>query len=181
MRDVRQVFRTPHPPEIHVGVVCLASMDQPLVPPVAPLATGPQLLWQTLAASDVRATAIVVVTIEVPAGVTWKLLCASICEESLTCSWNLDVEAVVPIHIIPNVCDLQNHAFVHKVRMRTSPISIFMDFVHKLELEALTTVSVAKQAMAAAHCYRSITHTESFSDDEWLIIGTRSCMASSAC
>jgi len=122
--DVRQVLWAPHAAEVYVGVVGLTTPDEPAVPVVAPLATRPQCLRLSFAPGPVITPTIVLVAIEVPTAVAWELTRASVCEDALPSAWDLQVEAVLPIHVIADVCDLDDHAFANKVRMRSTIVGV---------------------------------------------------------
>merc|ERR1712050_263803 len=104
-RDVRQMLRAPHTPEVYEWVVGLPTSFEPMVPIVAPFAASLQFFRQPLTTRLLETTTIIVVAIKVAAGVPWELCRTTVCEDALPCPWNLEVETVVAVDIVPNVRD----------------------------------------------------------------------------
>jgi len=172
-RDVGQMLWTLHTPEVHKWIVGLTSLDKPSVPIVAPFAARPQCGGQARAAGSVVTAAVIFVTIEVLAGVTWKLARATICEESLPSARDLKIKTVVAIDIIANVRDLNDHAHAYEVRMRPAPPVGEVDLFHELQFETLPTIGVPTETMVATDSNRCETHAQAISDGKWLVICTR--------
>jgi len=171
------VLRALHAAEVYVGVVGLTALNEPAVPIIAPLATRPQCLRQSCAPGLVIASTIVLVAIKVPTGVAWELARASVCKDALPGTWDLQVEAVLAIHIIADVCDLDDHAFAHKIRMRSAPTVGVVDRVHKLELIALPTIGIPFEPVHAADGNCRETHAQTLSDEERLVVRARGRLA----
>lgn len=150
-RNVGEMLWAPDTPKVYEGIVSLSTGFEPVVPVIAPLAASPQLLRQALTAGLVQAPPVIVVTVEVARGVSSELCWATIGEDALPSPRNLQVEAVLSIHIIPNVRDLHNHALADEVGVRTSPIPISVLPVGELQLKALPAVGVSRQTMTATH------------------------------
>jgi len=176
--DIGQVLRALHTTEVHEWIVGLTALGEPPIPVVAPLAARPQCWWQAPAPSLVIATTIVLVTIEIPAGVAWELARTTICENTLSGARDLQIETVLTVHIVAYVSDLDYHAFAYEVGMRPAPIVRAVDPVHKLQLEALPTIGIPSEAVVATDSNRSETHAQAFSDRKWLVVCTRSRSAS---
>lgn len=119
------------------------------------------------------AATVVVVAIKVAAGIAAELRRTTSGERTLPCPWDLEVKAVLAIHIIAYVCDLNNHALARQLRVSTAPIAIAVDLISELELKALATILIPSQAMAAAHSGRCESHAEAVRDNEGLIVRAR--------
>lgn len=167
-----------HSPEVYKWVVGLATLDEPPVPIVAPLAARPQCRRQASTPSPRIAAAIVFVAVEIPAGVPWELARAPILEDPLSGARDLKIEAVVATHIIAYVCDLDDHAFACEVRMRSAPTVGEVSLVHKIQLETLPAIGVPGEAMVPADSNRCETHAQALSDGKWLVVRARGSFAS---
>lgn len=150
-RDVGEMLRAADAPKVHERIVGLSTGLEPMVPVIPPLAAGPQGLWQALASGLLEAPSVVVVAIEVAAGVPSELCRATIGEDALAGPWDLQIEAVVAVHIVADVSDLHNHAPADELGVRTSPVTVLVPPIRKPELEALPAIGVSEQAVAATH------------------------------
>lgn len=175
--DVSQLLWALHSPEVHIWVVGPASLHEPLVPIVSPLATRPQCWRQAIAPTLVVAAAIVVVAVEVPTGVPRELALATIIEDALSSARNLKIETVLATHIIADVCDLDDHTFALKPRMGST--TVVMTLASKLQLETLAAILITVETMVPADSSRCESHAQVYSSWKWLVIWTRG--GSAAC
>lgn len=170
---VRQMLRALHTPEVDEWIVGLPTSFEPLVPIVAPFAANLEVRRQPVTTRLVDATAVIIVAIEVAAGVPWELSRTSVCEDALPCPRNLEVKAVITVDIVPNVRDLHHHTLANQIRVRAAPIPIRMFLVHEFELVALAAVRVTLEAMATADCYCRKAHAQPSLHEKGLVVGTR--------
>lgn len=100
-----------------------------------------------------------------------KLSRAACVEDALPGPWNLEVEAVLTVHIIAYVRDLNNHGFADQVWMRATPVAIGVFLIHESKLVALSTVVITSETMRATHSYSCKAHAETTVHKERLVVG----------
>jgi len=175
--DVGELGWAPHPAEVHEGIVGLPALRKPAVPIVAPPAARLQLCGEPVTSGRAVTPAVIVVAIEVAAGIARKLRRATAGEDALPSPGNLDVEAVFTGNIVADVTDLDDHALSRQVRVRPAPIPVAVDLVNEAQLEALAAILISRETVAAAHSCSCEAHAQATRDHERLIVGTRSCSA----
>jgi len=84
----------------------------------------------------------------------------------------LKIETVLASNIVADVCDLNDHTFALKPRMRsTAPI---VTLARKPQLETLPAIFISIETMVPTDRSRCEGHAQVHSGRKWLVVWTRS-------
>jgi hypothetical protein len=120
------------------------------------------------------ATTVVVVTIEIARRVTRELLRATIREDPLPGTRDLNIETMIPTDVVADVADLNHHCLTSQVGVGPAPViaTRVMLLIQEAELEALAAIIVSMQAADTTDGSRCEAHTQATVYDEGLVVCT---------